>query len=90
MMGRKGRDHFRILPLLHNHSLQVRLSGGIQEADSSSFRSADGPPATRPPYKEADTDEAPGDTDDALEVVNSSEKAANSVSPSYSRQSFSA
>lgn len=61
--GERGGTILGSCPSFTTTSLQVRLSGGSQEADSSSFRSADGPPATRPPYKEADTDEAHGDTD---------------------------
>lgn len=61
--GERGGTILGSCPSFTTTSLQVRLSGGSQGADSSSFRSAAGPPATRPPYAEADTDEADGDTD---------------------------
>lgn len=60
--GEKGGTILGSCPSFTTTSLQVRLSGGSQGADCSSFRSAAGPPATRPPYAEADTHEADGDT----------------------------
>lgn len=85
--GEKGRDHFRILPSLHNHQLAVRLPEGAQPTP---------PPFhlllghhTRPPCDAGkqilrgwiDTDALP------MEVVNSQRKLPTPFSPSY-RQSF--
>lgn len=90
-MGRKGRNHFRILPLLRNHQLagEVCLEGARRPTPNPLALLMGQQPPGRHTRKEILMRLMVTQTR-SLEIVNSSEKAANSVSPSYSRQSFSA